>query len=265
MYASSRVSCEQVREQSRDTVISTISHSEVNSGITSTHVAYTGSFPIDHEYTGRCISPEVRKPPRGIDTSLLKGSWKKTLTPHRHGTPKDPQTARQAYLEQSRSQSRTTAIRLTPRVSPFLRTKCCSYLNCMAFSSFLWFPFTGIFVVYFLYRDHKFMSGLPYNTTPNERNKTRTSAKIAMVLIVVSAVLFLVWFYALACTQLDFNSRDSNLFVFFLFSPIIFVIISCSCGYWCEAYNNKLLSRYTCPGVLLDRLRPNCFVSDATV
>ena len=107
------------------------------------------------------------------------------------------------------------------------------------------------------------MSGSRYNTTPNERNKERTSAKIAIVLIVVSAVLFLVWFYTLACTQLDFNSRDSNLFVFFLFSPIIFVIISCSCGYWCEAYNNKLLSRYTCPGVLFARLKPNCFVSDA--
>ena len=265
LYASSRVSCEQVREQSLDTGISTISYPEVNSDIASTHDAHTGSIPKDHEYTG-CISPDVRIPPRSTDTSLLTGSLKNNLTPYKHGTPKDPQTARQVYLEQRRSQQpRNTAIRLTPRVSPFLRTKCCSYLNCMAFCSFLWFPFTGIFVVCFLYKDHKFMSGSRYNTTPNERNKKRKSAKIAMVLIVVSAVLFLVWFYALACTQLDLNSRDSNLFVFFLFSPIIFVIISCSCGYWCEAYNNKLLSRYTCPGVLLARLKPNCFVSDATV
>ena len=264
VYASSRVSCEQVREQSRYTGISTISHPERNSDITRTHDAYTGSFPIDHEYTG-CFRPEVRIPPRSTDASLLTGSLKNNLTPHRHGTPKDPQTARQAYLEQRRSQSRNTAIRLTPRVSPFLRTKCCSYLICMAFCSFLWFPFTGIFVVYFLYRDHKFMSGSRYNTSPNERNKTRTSAKIAFALIVLSAVLFLVWFYALACTQLDFKSRDSFFFIFFLFSPIIFVIISCFCGYWCEACNNKLLSRYTCPGVLLDRLRLNCFVSDATV
>ena len=157
---------------------------------------------------------------------------------------------------QSRSQSGNTAIRLTPRVShgeieTYLRIERCSYLIWMTCWAFLWCPLTGIFVVYFLYRKHKFMSGSRYtcNTTPDERNKERKSARIAMFLILVSAVLLLVMFYANTLARLDFNSRDSNIFV--LFFPILCVIASCSCGYWCEAYENKLLSRYTCPGILL--------------
>ena len=187
----SRVSCEQARGQSRNTAISIISHPKENSVITSSNVAYTGSFPIGHEHIGISrVYTEALVGPRSTDTSSLAGSGQNS-TSIRHGVNTVPHTAHRAYPEQRRSQLKNTAVRLTAPEShggnELLRGNA---LICMAVCAILWCPFTGIFAVYHVYRKHKFLAR-------EERNKARQSAHNAIVAILWSFALFLMWFMPL--------------------------------------------------------------------
>ena len=187
----SQVSCEQASGQSRNTDISIISHPKENSVLTSSNVAYTGSFSIGHEHIGISrVNTEALIGPRSTDTSSLAGSGQNS-TSIRHGVNTVPHTDHWAYPEQRRSQLRNTAVRLTAPEShggnELLRGNA---LICMAVCAILWCPFTGIFAVYHVYRKHKFLAR-------EERNKARQSAHNAIVAILWSFALFLIWFMPL--------------------------------------------------------------------